>query len=126
MNAADNLRVWLTDRNLLPGYRIQFGVWKEGDNPLDKYAVIRPLGGVSAELVRRPVINLSLIGAINQTSNEVYDLLNDLIEKSKIDFFTDGVPFIEVGELTIMQTKEARPIASCDITFIQSFESDLT
>ena len=126
MNAADSLRIWLTDRNLLPGYRIQFGVWKSGANALDKYAVIRPIGGVSAELVRRPVINLTLIGAINQASNEVYDLLNDVIDKSKVDFCLDGIPFIEVGEVTILQTEDARPIASCDITFIQSFESDLT
>lgn len=125
MNAADSLRIWLTDRNLLPSYRIQFGAWKAGSNALDKYAVIRPLGGVSAELVRRPVINLTLIGAINQASNEVYDLLNDVIDKSKIDFCTDSLPFIEVGEVTILQTEDARPIASCDITFIQTLESDL-
>lgn len=126
MNAADSLRIWLTDRNLLPSYRIQFGVWKAGSNALDKYAVIRPIGGASAELVRRPVVNLTLIGSINQASNEVYDLLNDVIDKSKIDFCTDSLPFIEVGEVTILQTEDARPIASCDITFIQTLESDLT
>lgn len=125
MNVADSLRLWLSDRNLLPNYRVQFGVWRAGANQLDKYAVIRPLGGVPAELVRRPVVSLTLIGAVNQSSNEVYDLLNDVIEQSKIDFCTEGVPFIEVGEPTLMQTEDARPLAMVDITFIQTLESDL-
>lgn len=125
MNAADSLRKWLTDRNLLPNYRIQFGMWRAGANTLDKYAVIRPVGGSASDLVRRPIISLTLIGAVNQPSNEVYELLNAVVDAANVDYCLDGIPMIEPGEPTLMQTEDGRPLAMVDIQFIQTLKTDL-
>ena len=122
---SDDFRNWLVDRNMLPNYRIQYGVWKAGQSVTDKYAVIKNTGGVRDELVRRPQLSLTLIGAVNQPMAEVYSLLNDVVERAKVDFCTDGVPFIDPSEPMTYQTEDARPVAELDISFIMSLQSDV-
>ena len=67
MTAADAIRDFITP--LLPGWRIQFGRWTDGTRT-DRYAVLRPVGGLPASLVREPQFSLQLIGA-STDSNEV-------------------------------------------------------
>lgn len=48
----------------LPGWVAQFGRWV--DDPVDRtkrYAVVRPVGGLAAELVRRPQFAVVLVGS---------------------------------------------------------------
>ena len=122
---ADDFRNWLTERDLLPNYRIQYGVWKAGLDQTDKYAVIKNTGGITAELVRRPQLSLTLIGAINQPMQEVYELLNNVVEIARTDFCMENVPFIEPSEPMTYQTDDARPVAEMDIAFIQSLAGDV-
>jgi hypothetical protein len=122
---SDDFRNWLVDRNMLPNYRIQYGIWKAGQSVTDKYAVIKNVGGVRDELVRRPQLSLTLIGAVNQPMAEVYSLLNDVVERAKVDFCISGVPFIDPSEPMTFQTEDARPVAELDISFIMSLQSDV-
>jgi hypothetical protein len=61
MIAADNIKNFITP--MLPGWRIQFGRWTDSDKVDDRFAVIKPVGGGLATLVRRPQFTLLLIGA---------------------------------------------------------------
>lgn len=62
MSAADSIKNLITPH--LAGWRIQFGRWVDGSKT-DRYAVIRPVGGMPASLVRRPQFSLLLVGAAN-------------------------------------------------------------
>jgi hypothetical protein len=61
MAAADTLRAFIGTQ--LPGWVAQFGRWV--DDPVDRtkrFAVVRPVGGLPAELVRRPQLTVVLVG----------------------------------------------------------------
>ena len=66
MTAADTLRAFIAMQ--LPGWVAQFGRWV--DDPVDRskrFAVVRPVGGLATELVRRPQFSVALVG--NETDN---------------------------------------------------------
>jgi hypothetical protein len=66
MAAADTLRAFIGTQ--LPGWVAQFGRWV--DDPTDRskrFAVVRPVGGLPAELLRRPQFTVALVG--NETDN---------------------------------------------------------
>lgn len=60
--AADAIKTFIAPH--LAGWRIQHGRWLDGSKS-DRYAVIRPVGGMPASLVRRPQFSLLLVGAAN-------------------------------------------------------------
>lgn len=60
MSASDDLRAFIAP--LLPGWRLQFGRWTDGAKS-DRYAVLKRVGGLPAELVREPQFTLTLICA---------------------------------------------------------------
>jgi hypothetical protein len=93
MNAADALRNFVTD--LLPGWRIQFGVWRDGSESA-RYAVIKPSGGLPAELVRRPAFSLFFIGAKNEDASVAYEAANTVVVSMQQSS----------GELVSMQASE--------------------
>ena len=64
--AADSIRAFIAPH--LTGWRIQFGRWLDG-NTADRYAVIRPVGGMPASLVRRPQFSILLVGAANDPAS---------------------------------------------------------
>ena len=76
MNAADALRNFIEP--LLSDCRIQFGVWQDGSKT-DRYAVIKPTGGLPASLVRRPAFSLYFIGAANEEASVAYEAANTVI-----------------------------------------------
>lgn len=77
MTAADALRNFIAP--LLPGWRLQFGRWTDG-NTADRYAVIRPVGGIPASLVRRPQFTVLLVGALGEAADEAGSAANAVIE----------------------------------------------
>ena len=64
--AADAIKIFITPH--LAGWRIQFGRWVDGSKA-DRYAVIRPVGGMPASLVRRPQFSILLVGAANDPAS---------------------------------------------------------
>ena len=114
MTAADALRAFLTP--LLPGWRLQFGRWTDGSKT-DRYAVILPVGGLPAELVRRPQFTLLLIGPLDEDVSIASVAADVVVEATRASsgtlvliqasepvgptFTTDGRPMVEIPISTI-------------------------
>jgi len=117
VSASDSIREFIAP--LLPGWRIQFGRWM-GDNTSARYAVLRPVGGLPAELVRQPSFSLALVGA--QSSNpageqlQVQEAADMLIEAMRSD--AGDLVFLQPGEPVFMATDDGRPIFEIAITAI--------
>ncbi|WPB58642.1 hypothetical protein [Xylophilus sp. GOD-11R] len=113
MSAADSLRNFITP--LLPGWRIQFGRWVDGSKT-DRFAVLRPAGGLPAELVRRPHFTLMLVGALDQPSGEVSAAANSVIEAMRVS--SGDLVFMQPGEPVYHATDDGRPVFEIAITTI--------
>lgn len=113
MTAADALRTFITD--LLPGWRVQFGRWVDGDKAR-QYAVIKPAGGLPAELVRRPEFTLSLIGAENTDAGVVSAAADSIIEAMRAS--SGALVFMQPAEPVFMATSDGRPILEIAISAI--------
>lgn len=114
MTAADGLREFLAP--LLPGWRMQFGRWTDGEKS-SRYAVIRPVGGLAAGLVRRPQFTLLLIGALGEDLSIASEAADGVVEATRHSsgslvliqasepvgptFTTDSRPMIEIAISTI-------------------------
>lgn len=77
MIAADAIRTVLTAT--FPTWRVQFGRWTDSLDKSNRFAVIRPMGGLPAALVREPQFTVSLIGAEGDTSIEVGQNADDAV-----------------------------------------------
>jgi len=113
MSAADSLRNFIAP--LLPGWRIQFGKWRD-DGGAHRYAVLRPAGGLPAELLRRPAFTLMLVGAENQPADEVIAAADAVIEAMR-DTSGDLVS-MRPGEPVYQATDDGRPVFEIAITTI--------
>lgn len=113
MTAADSLRQFLAP--LLPGWRIQFGRWTDG-NTADKYAVIRPAGGLPAALVRRPEYTLTLIAAAGEAANVPFDAAEAVIAAIEAD--TSSPLSMQSGEPAFHATSDGRPVCEFAISII--------
>lgn len=113
MTASDALRNFLIP--LLPGWRIQFGRWTDG-NTADRYAVVRPAGGLPAALVRRPEFTLVLIGAAGDAASVPQERADAVIEAMRLD--SGEVVSLQPGEPVFMATDDGRPVFEIAISAI--------
>jgi hypothetical protein len=113
MTASDALRLFLEP--LLPGWRLQFGKWTDGKKS-DRYAVIRPVGGLPAELVRRPEFTLILIGAEGDATTVPQSAADTVIEAMRLD--SGEVVSLQPGEPVFMATDDGRPVFEIAISAI--------
>lgn len=122
MTALDALRNFLLP--LLPGWRIQSGKWTDG-NTADRYAVIRPAGGLPAALVRRPEFTLVLIAAAGDPAfgdaeqgivSPPQERANAIIEAMRLS--SGDAVFFEAGEPVFMATDDGRPVFEIAISAI--------
>ncbi|CAN7597666.1 hypothetical protein LJR039_004367 [Pseudorhodoferax sp. LjRoot39] len=113
MNAADALRTFVTD--LLPGWRVQFGRWRD-DGGAHNYAVIKPVGGLPAELVRRPEFTLSLVGQANADAAQVTAAGESVIEAMRAN--SGALVFMQPGEPVFLATSDGRPLLEIAISAI--------
>ncbi len=93
MTSANALRDFLAP--LLPGWTLQFGRWTD-DGTSSRYAVVRPAGGLPAELVRRPLFTLVLVGAKNEALSVASAAADAVIEASRTD--SGSLVLIQAGE----------------------------
>jgi hypothetical protein len=105
---------------LLPGWRIQFGRWVDGDKT-DRYAVIRPVGGGPSILVRRPAFSVMLIGAYNEAPAVLYGRFTQIFEAARI--YTGPLVTIQLSEPVYMPTNDGRPVFELSIATIASYLS---
>lgn len=115
MTAADALRLFVDP--LLPGWRIQFGRWNDGSKA-DRYAVIRPAGGLPAELVRRPQFTLSLIGAESDEISVAANAADAVVEAMRVGSGT--LVYLEPAEPVYVATNDGRPVFEIAISAITS------
>lgn len=113
MSAADAIREFIAP--LLPGWRVQFGRWVDGSKA-NRYAVIKPAGGLPAELVRRPEFTLTLIGAEGETAQVPHAAAEAVIEGMRAS--SGGLVFMQAGEPAHFQTVDGRPISEIAVSTI--------
>lgn len=114
MSAGDALRDYITP--LLPGFRVQFGRWMDGNNE-SRYAVIQPAGGLPAELVREPQFTLRLIGSTNDAAPAINAFAETLIEQMRLTTGT-GLVFLQPSEPVFVAAADGRPIFEIAISAI--------
>lgn len=100
--AGEALRAFISGL-LGPTWRVQFGAWRDGIKT-DRYAVIRPTGGLPAELVRAPHFVVTLIGAENEAAAIAGAAADQIIEAMRSSS----------GSLVFMQGAEPSHIPTAD------------
>lgn len=113
--AAEALRAFLAP--LLPGYELQFGSWVDGPQPHRKrYAVLKPAGGAAADLLRRPLFTLSLIGMDGGDSMLTGEHADTVIRALKAG--GEGLVIADPGEPVFIPTADRRPVFEIAIAAI--------
>lgn len=121
-SAADAIRLFLAP--LLPAWRLQFGRWVDGSKT-DRYCVIKPAGGLPAELVRRPQFTLSLIGAqvaaVGGVAPEgeqiaVSNAADSIIEAMRTS--SGSLVFLQPAEPVFVPTSDGRPVFEIAVSAI--------
>ena len=113
MTAADAIKSFVTP--LLPGYRIQFGRWLDGPTS-DRFAILKPVGGSGAELVRRPQFTLTLIGALNDPASVPSMAAESVIEAMRAD--SGALVWMQASEPVFSNASDGRPIFEFAISTI--------
>lgn len=113
MTAADAIRDFITP--LLPGWRVQFGRWTDGTTT-DRYAVLRPVGGLPASLVREPQFTLQLI-ASSTDSNEVPFTFSELVIQA-MQADSGALVLMQPAEPVFWATDDGRPASEIAISAI--------
>ena len=113
MTAADALRNFIAP--LLPGWRVQFGAWMDGTRT-DRYAVLKPVGGLPASLVREPMFSLILIGAENDEATTIGDFADTLIEAMRLS--SGALVFMQPAEPVFQPTSDGRAVFEIAVSAI--------
>ena len=113
MSASDAIREFIAP--LLPGWRIQFGRWTDGAKS-DRFAVIKPAGGMPAELVRRPEFTLTFIGAENDDAQEPHNAASAVIEAMRSS--SGDLISLQAGEPVHFNTDDGRPMSEIAVSAI--------
>lgn len=115
MSAADDVRTWLQAQPAISGWRIQFGRWIDGSKS-DRYAVLKPVGGLPASLVREPRFMLLLVAAQGDAETAAYSPAAALVEASRT--YAGALVSLQAGEPVTSTTNDGRPTAEIAIETI--------
>lgn len=113
MTAADAMRDFIAP--LLPGWRIQFGRWMDGSRTT-RYAVIRPTGGLPAELVREPQFSLLMIGSENDSAPVIGEAADTVIEAMRVS--SGAIVFMQPAEPVFVPSDDGRAIFEIAVSAI--------
>lgn len=114
MSPADALRSFLQPV-LGDSWRIQFGRWTDGTKT-DRFAVIKPVGGLPAELIRQPQFTLLLIGGADDPTT-LPDTTAQAVIAAMLESSGDLV-FMQPAEPVFWPTDDGRPVAELAISTI--------
>lgn len=114
MTPADTLRDLIAP--LLPGWRIQFGRWRDDDAKDTRAAVIRPAGGGQAGLIREPQYTLAFIGAKQDGAQVVAEAVHDVIEALR--HMPGSATLFLFGEPVFVTTGDGRPLFDVAVSAI--------
>lgn len=113
MSAANSIKTFITPH--LDGWRIQFGRWTDGPKT-DRYAVIRPIGGAGASLVRRPSFSILLIGAAGDAIALPSMAAESIIEAMRTQ--SGDLVSMQAGEAVYLATDDGRHTFEFSVTTI--------
>lgn len=105
MSASEAIRDLIA--SILPSWRIQFGRWTDEGGQYG-YVVIRPSGGVTAELIRRPQFTVSVIGPVSSGLPSIEQSANQIIEAMRSS--SGSLVSMQAGEPVYMPTNDGRPV----------------
>jgi hypothetical protein len=104
----------------MPGVVLSFGRVAGMPDPLKRYAVIRPAGGGSGDLVRRPLFTLDVMGLPSGDGTQTAEMVERCIQRMRQP--AAGLVFLAPGEPSTTTTAEGRPLFSVAIAAITETE----
>ena len=115
ITAAEALRQFLAP--LLPGWLLQFGQWNDMlGAKTTRFAVLRPVGGSPAEVLRRPQFSLALIGEDGGDAVAVSEAADSIVEAMRAS--SGALVFIQPAEPVFLPTSDRRPVFEIAISAI--------
>jgi hypothetical protein len=111
--AAEAIKDFIEAR--LTGWEVQFGRWHD-KGTATKHAVLRPVGGAMAGLVRRPQFTLMLIGSLNESAALPSIEAEEIIEAMRSE--SGGLVLMQAGEPVFSNTNDGRPVFEFAISTI--------
>lgn len=115
MTAADALRAFIEP--LAPGWAVQLGKWRDG-GPTARAIIIKPIGGVSASLIREPQFSVLVIGGCRDTPvvcagvvqmSELIDAMLSLAQVSRSDLRWEAVDLSALAHGLLAGYQERSP-----------------
>jgi hypothetical protein len=94
---------------------IQYGAFDERDRS-QACAVIKPIGGGKAELIRTPLFSLYLIGFDGQSATDVEAKANQIIEAMRAS--SGNLVSMQPGEPVFMPTADRRAVFEIAVSAI--------
>jgi hypothetical protein len=93
-----------------PGWVVSLGRINGAADKGKRYAVIRPAGGSSGDLIRRPLFTVDLMGLESGDAVATLNAAEDLVRRLRAP--VDDLVFTAPGEPSFTTSTEGRPIAS--------------
>lgn len=110
MSHAEALRAAVAGVLTPPGWIVSLGRINGAPLKATRYAVIRPAGGSSGDLIRRPLFTIDLMGADGGDAVATMDAAEALIVALRKP--VDDLVFTAPGEPSFTTSVEGRPIVS--------------
>jgi hypothetical protein len=112
--AADAIRALVA--GLFPtGWRIQFGRWMDADKS-HRYVVIRPAGGATAEVLRRPQFTVAVIGGAGDASTVAGAAADQIVTAMRAG--SGDLVHMDAGEPVFMATDDGRTVFEIAVSTI--------
>lgn len=103
----------------LPAWRVQAGrLNAEAGADLDRFAVIRPVGGGPAELVRRSQFTVSLAGHRDEPMPAVHAAADTLVQALQLRTGVTGATLLQASEPVFLPTNDGRPVFEIAVSAI--------
>ena len=97
------------------GWDVQFGAWDDQSRETS-VAVVRPVGGGRADLIRRPQFTLMLVGAEGQSAPAIEAKANQIIEAMRAG--SGSLVSLQPGEPVLIPTADRRAVFEIAVSAI--------
>lgn len=118
MSAAEAIRALIAP--LMPGVVLSFGRINGAPDPTKRYAVLKPAGGGSGDLVRRPLFTLDVMGLQGGDVQQTAELVEAVVQRLRAT--AGGLVFIAPSEPNFTTSAEGRPVLTVAIAAITETE----